>query len=111
MKKRLYVLASLLILLTAFSAAGQVAVGAAPQTSSTGNIPLTDMGSGTYLGFSGGLYPGASNTIPSDHLNVGLSRGRAIRSAIRRMDVTLGMKARSRARACVIGLPPPPTRH
>jgi len=36
-------------------------------------IPLIDMGSNTYLGFTGGLYPGASNTVPADHDTAGLS--------------------------------------
>jgi hypothetical protein len=59
---------------------GSQPVAATPaQGATTGFIPLIDMGSQTYLGFSGGLYPEASNTIPADHLNVGLSRARSIR--------------------------------
>ena len=39
---------------------------------STGLIPLTDLGAGTWNGHTGGLYPNGSNTIPSDHLQAGL---------------------------------------
>ena len=35
--------------------------------SSTGKIPLTDLGTGTYSGFQGGLYSGGSNTPPAGH--------------------------------------------
>jgi hypothetical protein len=40
---------------------------------SLGLTPLIDMGDTTYMGFEGGLYPGASNTIPADHQALGLS--------------------------------------
>jgi hypothetical protein len=49
------------------------------QGATTGFVPLIDMGSQTYLGFSGGLYPNATNTMPSDHHQIGLNQGRAIR--------------------------------
>jgi hypothetical protein len=39
---------------------------------STGFIPLNDLGTGTYLGFEGGLYPQGSNTLPDDHSLAGL---------------------------------------
>ena len=39
-----------------------------------GQIPLTDLGAGSYLGQQGGLYPGGSNTVPANHLAVGMSR-------------------------------------
>ncbi len=39
---------------------------------STGMVPLTDLGSGTYLGEEGGLYPGGVNTVPADHAALGL---------------------------------------
>jgi len=40
---------------------------------STGLVPITELGSGTYQGFEGGLYPGGSNTMPGSHLSAGLS--------------------------------------
>lgn len=40
---------------------------------SMGITPLNDLGTGTYQGFQGGLYPGGSNTMPASHLNLGLS--------------------------------------
>ena len=43
-----------------------------------GMIPLTDMGSQTYLGFSGGLYPNASNTMPAAHHTAGVNIANSI---------------------------------
>ena len=34
-------------------------------------IPLNDLGSGSYLGFEGGLYPEGSNTMPAEHAAAG----------------------------------------
>lgn len=42
-------------------------------------VPLTDLGTGTYLGFQGGLYPGGVNTAPAPHDSVGRARARALR--------------------------------
>jgi hypothetical protein len=39
--------------------------------SSDDRVPLTRLGSGTYLGFEGGLYPGGSNEPPADHAAAG----------------------------------------
>lgn len=67
-----------------------VVVAACDEISGTGGAPaalppgvrvaLTDMGTRTYHGFDGGLYPGGSNTIPTDHL----ARGQAAAARIRR---------------------------
>ncbi len=35
-------------------------------------VPLDQLGSGTYLGFSGGLYENGGNVMPPDHLAAGL---------------------------------------
>lgn len=45
---------------------------------SLGALPLTDLGSGEYQGFEGGLYPGGSNDIPPSHLEAGLEAAAAI---------------------------------
>jgi hypothetical protein len=37
--------------------------------SSSGRIPITDLGEGVYQGFEGGLYPGGVNVRPSAHDN------------------------------------------
>lgn len=50
-----------------------------PSTIPNARIPLTDMGSATYFGFRGGLYPNASNSIPSDHYNAGIQRASSVR--------------------------------
>lgn len=42
-------------------------------------VPLNDLGSTTYLGFPGGLYPNASNDPPAAHTAAGLARAGAIR--------------------------------
>src|SRR5262249_48599445 len=40
---------------------------------STGRVPLDDLGVGTYLGFVGGLYPGGQNARPPAHEAAGLA--------------------------------------
>ena len=40
---------------------------------STGNIPLNDLGRGRYKGFTGGLYPAGSNTRPAAHAAAALA--------------------------------------
>lgn len=50
---------------------------AAPPTPTV--VPLTDMGSASYLGFPGGLYPGGAKTPPARHDSVGRARARAVR--------------------------------
>ena len=41
--------------------------------------PLTDLGLGSYEGFTGGLYPGGQNTMPPAQSAVGLARARLVR--------------------------------
>lgn len=46
---------------------------------STGLIPLTQLGTGTYQGFTGGLYPSGNNTRPAAHESDGIYLNRFIR--------------------------------
>ena len=47
-----------------------------PDTSNL--VPLTDLGSGKYQGFEGGLYPDGTNTRPASHEAAGLALARQI---------------------------------
>lgn len=55
---------------------GLVAVCLSPLA---GNTPLTDLGSGTYQGYEGGLYPGGSNVPPAEHAAAALRAANEIR--------------------------------
>jgi hypothetical protein len=48
------------------------------QTPDTVRIPLTQLGTGTYQGFEGGLYGGGANDPPDDHAQRGLEFARRI---------------------------------
>ena len=52
--------------------------GKSANTSVPGQVPLNELGSALYLGFPGGLYPDAANTMPGAHHNAGLSRAAAL---------------------------------
>ncbi len=45
---------------------------------SVGFTPLNDLGTGTYQGRQGGLYPGGSNLRPAAHESAGLEQARAV---------------------------------
>ncbi|MFQ5504443.1 MAG: hypothetical protein ACE5F1_06545 [Planctomycetota bacterium] len=45
---------------------------------STGLLPLTDLGTSKYQGFAGGLYGGGSNALPALHLAAGLAESGAV---------------------------------
>jgi hypothetical protein len=47
--------------------------------SDTARVPLTQLGTSTYRGFQGGLYPGGSNTVPASHAALGTTFARNIR--------------------------------
>jgi hypothetical protein len=49
-----------------------------PQVPDSARVPLTDLGTGTYLGFQGGLYPGGLNDMPSAHALRGAAAARQI---------------------------------
>ena len=61
-------IAPLALALTAATAAAQVCT-----MTSVGQTPIDDLGTGTYAGFQGGLYPGGSNVRPAAHLAAGLA--------------------------------------
>lgn len=72
----LLVVGSLLV-----AAAGFVPLAARGDCSltSTGNIPLPDLGAGTYQGFEGGLYPSGSDTRPIQHETAGLAEANQVK--------------------------------
>ena len=45
----------------------------------TGFVPLSDLGSGTYLGFTGGLYESGTNVVPADHAAAGTAHAAAVK--------------------------------
>lgn len=58
--------------------AGAVLSGA--RVSAAAMVPLNDLGTGSYLGFQGGLYPNGSNTMPAAHRNAGISKAQQVRT-------------------------------
>ena len=67
-------LSALIVALQPWSAtSAQAQRGGDCDNDTLGLTPLIDMGSATYMGAEGGLYPGGSNTIPADHLELGMS--------------------------------------
>lgn len=46
---------------------------------STGNLPITEIGPGFFMGYQGGLYPGGSNSMPLTHLTAGKNIGNSIK--------------------------------
>jgi hypothetical protein len=65
----------------AFAIVGQAPSAAISATASTDvlGVPISDLGSNTYLGFQGGLYPDGTSNVPIDHATVGSARGRDVR--------------------------------
>ena len=47
-------------------------------------IPIDQLGTNTYLGYMGGLYPGGTNTMPSTHQTAGIN----VANAIQPLDAT-----------------------
>lgn len=70
---RLLVVTAMTALSVVSPAATGVAVAADCTRTHTGRVPLDDLGSGTYLGRQGGLYPGGSNTRPAAHDQAGVA--------------------------------------
>lgn len=62
-----------------FLLAATLAAGASHAATTTGFIPINDLGANYYLGqYQGGLYPGGSNVLPAPHAQAGLARAGAI---------------------------------
>lgn len=55
-----------------------IAYGADCSVTSVGFTPINDLGTGSYLGFQGGLYPGGSNERPTSHEAAGSLLARSI---------------------------------
>lgn len=66
----------LLPMLAAFVAVTVVGI---PDAVAATPLPINDLGSGTYLGFQGGLYPAGSNTMPNTHHVAGVDRALRVR--------------------------------
>ncbi len=67
------------ILYTALLNSAIPVIGANCLNTSTGFIPLIDLGNDTYNGFSGGLYPFGSNSRPQTHELAGIQQSYQIR--------------------------------
>ncbi len=72
---------ALALVVVACTASTDAGPGSDPQPpgSDTVKVALNDLGTRTYLGFQGGLYPGGSNTMPSAHSAAGITRAKGIR--------------------------------
>ncbi|MFI5172924.1 MAG: hypothetical protein ACHQFW_11065, partial [Chitinophagales bacterium] len=46
---------------------------------STGNIPINDLGTGFFMGYQGGLYPDGQNAMPATHKNAGTQAVKCIK--------------------------------
>jgi len=67
------------LLAICIAASASVRGGGITGNTSTGFVPLTELGVDGYLGFPGGLYPGGQNVVPAAHLADGLERASLIR--------------------------------
>ncbi|CAN5320123.1 hypothetical protein BH24ACT7_BH24ACT7_01980 [soil metagenome] len=72
------VMSAMLVAFGATSALAQAGNDIDCSLTSTGNTPINDLGTGTYEGAEGGLYPGGSNEITDDHLALGMVRASEI---------------------------------
>lgn len=69
------------IALLALGACASIDTPAAPggPLPDTARVPLTELGTSTYRGFAGGLYPDGSNAVPAAHAALGATFVRGIR--------------------------------
>src|SRR5215216_2105563 len=70
---RLLVVVTVGALLLVTPAATRTARAADCTRTHTGRAPINDLGTGTYLGIQGGLYPGGVNTRPAVHDQAGVN--------------------------------------
>ncbi len=73
----------LALIATGCSAAGATDIdggGGSRTASDTVGVPLSELGSRSYLGFEGGLYEGGRNSQPDDHAAVGAERATKIQA-------------------------------
>jgi hypothetical protein len=78
MIRKLTLLRLWVVLCLTIAAAAVVDVASVAYADAT-RIPLIDMGTQTYQGFSGGLYESGTNTVPADHAKIGLARSQLVR--------------------------------
>jgi len=70
--------ASRLALVAIFMATLALQLSARDSRAVTGFTPIMDLGTGTYLGFQGGLYENGGNAVPADHASDGAARVAAV---------------------------------
>ncbi|MCW3816374.1 hypothetical protein ONA91_18170 [Micromonospora sp. DR5-3] len=56
-----------------------VTVVGMPDAVAAAVLPINDLGTGSYLGFQGGLYPAGRNTMPDSHRAAGVTRALRVR--------------------------------
>ncbi len=56
-----------------------VTVVGMPNAVAAAVLPINELGGGTYLGFTGGLYPAGRNTMPDAHRTAGVDRALRVR--------------------------------
>ena len=69
---------TVLVVVTLVALAVPVATVAAPPGSRNLRVPINDLGTATYKGFFGGLYPGGANEMPPDHRLGGMEESASI---------------------------------
>jgi hypothetical protein len=62
-----------------------------PPRETTGMVPLPDLGTGTYQGEEGGLYPGGKTTPPEAHLAAGVARAKQVAANPKIVLLSIGM--------------------
>ncbi|HEX2719020.1 MAG TPA: hypothetical protein VHM67_15230 [Gemmatimonadaceae bacterium] len=66
------------LLLLAAATACRGSGATTPRAGDTAKVPITDLATGTYLGFQGGLYPNGTNDLPAAHRAAGIAGARTV---------------------------------